>query len=105
MPKTMYSWKHVDARGENESVQTAPTGTLLKNVVTCRFFRFITIVRDATTGTCLQGEWLDDFGKVVLVQTQHMRVLTEAEDIDLSKPAEESAEKAVDKAAEKPEKK
>ena len=105
MPKTMYSWKHVDARGENESVQTAPTGTLLKNVVTCRFFRFITIVRDATAGHCLQGEWLDDFGKVVLIQTQHMRVLTEAEKNDLSKPAEESAEKAVDKAAEKPEKK
>ena len=97
MPNTMYSWKHVDVRGENESVQTAPTGTLLKDVVRCRYFRFITIMQDESAGLCLQGEWLDDLGKVMLVQTQHMRVLTEAEDLDLSKSEEESAAKSAAK--------
>ena len=91
-----YTWTFVDVNGENDRPLTAESGALLLNVVFKRYFRFISLIGSANDkdGIQMQGEWLDKMGKVVLVQPQHFRPLTEAEESSLDdKP--ESKDKTV----------
>ena len=81
-----YTWTFVDVNGENDRSLTAESGALLKNVVFKRYFRFISLIGSANDkdGIQMQGEWFDKLSTVVVVQPQHFRPLTYAEESSLS---------------------